>query len=118
MKQKTSAPGTSARGVGEADADVEAISRMQYRNPRVLLVSRMKPSPMMHLQTAQHALAAHEEAVIGEVARLKPMERMLIQHLMPPKVLVPILRQTTMMDVETAAVAVAFAVPARLLHRS
>jgi hypothetical protein len=34
------------------------------------------------------------------------------------KALVPILKQTTMMDVEIAAAAVGFAVPARLLHRS
>jgi hypothetical protein len=37
---------------------------------------------------------------------------------MQPKAPVPILKQMTMMVVETAAAAVAFAVPARLLHRS
>ena len=67
---------------------------------------------------AVHALTAHEEAVTAEAARPKQTDQTQIQPLMQPKAPVPILKQTMMMDVEIAAAAVAFAVPARLLHRS
>jgi hypothetical protein len=46
------------------------------------------------------------------------MDQTRIQPLIQLKALVPILKQTTMMDVEIAAAAVAFAVPVRLQHHS
>jgi hypothetical protein len=73
---------------------------------------------MMQQLMAMRVPTAHDEVVTGEVARSKQMDQTRIQSLMQLKALVRILRQTTMMDVEIAAAAVAFAVPARLLHRS
>jgi hypothetical protein len=119
MKQTTSAPETSAHGAGGDDAGVETMSpRMPHRIPRVLSVRQMKPHPMMQLLMAVHALTAHDEVVTEEAARSKQTDQMQIQPLMQLKAPVPILKQTMMMDVEIAAVAAAFAVPARLQHRS
>jgi hypothetical protein len=78
----------------------------------------MKPYRMMQLLMAMRVPIAHDEVVTVEVARSKQMVQTRIQPLMQPKALVPILKQTTMMDVEIAAAAVGFAVPVRLQHRS
>jgi len=119
MRQTTPDPGTSAPVAGVADVGVEPMSqRMLVRIQKVQQGRRMKPSPMMQPQMAVHVMAAHEEAVTAEAARSKRTEQMRIQPLMQPKAPGPILKQMTMMVVETAAAAVAFAVPARLLHRS
>ena len=79
---------------------------------------RMKPDPTIQLLMAVHARTAHDEVVTGEAARSKQMDQTRIHPLMQLKAPVPILKQTMMMDVEIAAVAAAFAVPVRLLHRS
>jgi hypothetical protein len=119
MMQTTPVPETSARGAGGDDAGAEAMSpRMPLRIPRVLSVRRMRPYPMMQPLMAMRVPTAHDEVVTEEVARWKQMDQTRIQPLMLPKALVPILKQMTMMVVEIAAAAVAFAVPARLLHRS
>jgi len=119
MMQTTPVPETSARDAGGDDAGVEVMSpRMPLRIPRVLSVRRMRPYRMMQQLMAMRVPTAHDEVVTGEVARSKQMDQTRIQPLMQLKVLVPILKQTTMMDVEIAAAAVGFAVPVRLQHRS
>jgi hypothetical protein len=119
MMQTTPVPETSAHGAGGDDAGVEAMSpRMLLRIPRVLSVRRKRPYRMMQQLMAMRVPTAHDEVVTGEVARSKQMDQTRIQPLMQLKVLVPILKQTTMMDVEIAAEAVDFAVPVRLQHRS
>jgi hypothetical protein len=119
MKQTTPDPATSAHGAGVADVGVEPMSQqMLVRIQTVQQGRRMKPSPMMQPQMAVHVMAAHEGVVTAEAARSKRTEQTRIQPLMQPKAPVPILKQMTMMVVEIAAAAVAFAVPARLLHRS